>query len=69
MPVGEGHQVAFAARVRRETGLAVMAVGMIARPEHAQSIVASGDADMVELDAGRNLTFVRIVARPASCSV
>jgi NADPH2 dehydrogenase len=52
VPIGEGHQVEFAARVRRETGLPVMAVGMIVRPEHAESIVASGDADMVAIARG-----------------
>ena len=52
VPIGEGHQVEFARTVRQETGLPVMAVGMIFRPEHAENIVASGDADMVALARG-----------------
>ena len=46
---GEGYQVAYAERVRRETGLASMAVGLIRRPEHAEEIVANGSADLVAL--------------------
>lgn len=52
VPIGEGHQVEFAATVRRETGLPVMAVGMIFRPEHADEIVEKGDADMIALARG-----------------
>ena len=52
VPIGEGHQVEFAKTVRQETGLPVMAVGMIYRPEHAENIVASGDADLVALARG-----------------
>jgi 2,4-dienoyl-CoA reductase-like NADH-dependent reductase (Old Yellow Enzyme family) len=52
VPIGEGHQVDFAATVRRETGLPVMAVGMIFRPQHAESIVAEGQADMIALARG-----------------
>jgi len=52
VPIGEGHQVDFAATVRRETGLPVMAVGMIFRPQHAEDIVSKGEADMVALARG-----------------
>lgn len=52
VPVGEGHQVEFAAAVRRETGLPVMAVGMIFRPNHAEAIISNGEADMIALARG-----------------
>lgn len=47
--VGPGYQVAFAARIRRETGLMTGAVGMITTPEQAAGIVANGEADLVLL--------------------
>ncbi|RYE95163.1 MAG: NADH:flavin oxidoreductase/NADH oxidase [Oxalobacteraceae bacterium] len=52
IPVGPGYQVAFAARIRRDTGLPTIAVGMITDPAQAESIVASGQADMVALARG-----------------
>ncbi|WP_134169095.1 NADH:flavin oxidoreductase/NADH oxidase [Paraburkholderia caballeronis] len=48
-----GHQVPYAAQVRRGAGIATMAVGLITEPHHAQRIVADGDADLVAL--GREL--------------
>ncbi|MFC3717150.1 NADH:flavin oxidoreductase/NADH oxidase [Luteimonas soli] len=47
--VGPGYQVPFAARIRREAGVATGAVGLITEPAQAESIVAQGDADMVLL--------------------
>jgi NADPH2 dehydrogenase len=44
-----GYQVGYAARVRQETGLPTGAVGLITAPEHAQAIVAGGQADLVFL--------------------
>lgn len=52
IPVGEGHQVEFAARLKRVTGLPTMAVGMIFDPRHAERIVAEGEADFVALARG-----------------
>ncbi|MGB7757651.1 MAG: NADH:flavin oxidoreductase/NADH oxidase [Salinisphaera sp.] len=49
IPVGPGYQAEFAARVRRETGLATGAVGMITDPVQAEHIVHSGQADCVLL--------------------
>lgn len=49
IPVGPGYQVAFAERIRRETGMLTIAVGMINEAEQAETIVASGQADMVAL--------------------
>ncbi|SDO80102.1 2,4-dienoyl-CoA reductase [Rhodoferax sp. OV413] len=51
-PSGYGFQVPFAAQIRRETGIRTMAVGLIVDPEQAQTIVASGQADIVALGHG-----------------
>ncbi|WNL44817.1 NADH:flavin oxidoreductase/NADH oxidase [Dyella sp. BiH032] len=47
IPLGPGYQVPFAARIRREAGIATAAVGLITEPEQAEHIVAHGEADMV----------------------
>ena len=52
IPVGEGHQVALASRIRREAEIPVIAVGMIYRPAHAAEIIDEGHADMVALARG-----------------
>lgn len=44
-----GYQVPFAARVRREAGVASGAVGRILTPAQAEAIVAEGEADLVLL--------------------
>jgi 2,4-dienoyl-CoA reductase-like NADH-dependent reductase (Old Yellow Enzyme family) len=49
IPVAPGYQVGFAERIRKEAGIAVRAVGMIADPQQAEEIVASGKADMVAM--------------------
>ena len=49
IPLAPGYQVPFAEKVRRETGLTTIAVGLIAEPGHAEEIVASGQADMVAM--------------------
>jgi 2,4-dienoyl-CoA reductase-like NADH-dependent reductase (Old Yellow Enzyme family) len=49
IPLEPGYQVPFAERIRRETGLATIAVGLITEPEQAETIIASGQADMVAL--------------------
>ncbi len=49
IPFGPGYQTPFAATVRREAGVATGAVGMITRPEQAEQIVATGQADAVLL--------------------
>ena len=50
--VGPGYQVALAERIRRESGLPTIAVGMITEAAQAEAIVASGQADMVALARG-----------------
>ena len=52
IPVGPGYQTHFAADIRRETGLATMAVGKITDPIQAEHIVKTGQADMVALARG-----------------
>jgi 2,4-dienoyl-CoA reductase-like NADH-dependent reductase (Old Yellow Enzyme family) len=49
IPIGAGYQVAFAERIRRETGMATGAVGMITAPEQADQIIRTGQADVVLL--------------------
>ena len=52
IPLAPGYQVHFAAKVKKEANIPTMAVGMITEPQHAERIVASGDADMVLLARG-----------------
>ncbi len=52
-PAGPGYQVPFAEKIRREAGIATMAVGLITTPEMAEEIVRNGRADVVAL--GREL--------------
>jgi 2,4-dienoyl-CoA reductase-like NADH-dependent reductase (Old Yellow Enzyme family) len=49
IPVGPGYQTEFSATIRRETGIATGAVGMISEPEQAETIVRTGQADIVLL--------------------
>ncbi len=53
IPIHPGYQVPFASTIRRDTGLATGAVGLISAPDHAEAIIANGDADLVIL--GRSL--------------
>ncbi len=46
---GPGYQVGFAARIRREADIAIGAVGMITDPVQAETILATGQADVVLL--------------------
>jgi 2,4-dienoyl-CoA reductase-like NADH-dependent reductase (Old Yellow Enzyme family) len=52
IPLGPGYQVPFSERVRSETGMTTMAVGLITDFRHADDIVAAGKADMVALARG-----------------
>lgn len=49
IPAGPGYQVAFAERVKRDAGILTGAVGIIVAPQQADTIVRSGQADMVLL--------------------
>jgi 2,4-dienoyl-CoA reductase-like NADH-dependent reductase (Old Yellow Enzyme family) len=48
-PSEPGYNVPIAARVKKEAGIATRTVGLIVKPEHAEEIVANGQADMVSL--------------------
>ena len=48
-PTTPGYNVPLAEKVRREAGIAARAVGLIASPRQAETIVADGKADMVAL--------------------
>lgn len=47
MKVEPGYNVPFAARVRKDAGIATRVGGMIVDPLHAQELVSSGAADMI----------------------
>ncbi len=49
IPFSPGYQVPFAARIRREAGIATGAVGLITTPSQADAIIQSGQADCVLL--------------------
>jgi 2,4-dienoyl-CoA reductase-like NADH-dependent reductase (Old Yellow Enzyme family) len=49
IPVAPGYQVPLARAVKAAVQMPVVAVGLITEPEHAEAIVANGDADLVAL--------------------
>ncbi len=49
IPIGPGYQVEFSEAIRKETGIATGAVGMITEPAQADTILSSEQADMVFL--------------------
>ncbi|TAN04251.1 MAG: NADH:flavin oxidoreductase/NADH oxidase [Rhodanobacteraceae bacterium] len=49
VPVGPGYQVPFAARIRREAGIATATVGLITDARQAEDILQRGDADLIEM--------------------
>ncbi len=49
IPLEPGYQVPYAKRLKAEVGLPTIAVGLITEAEHAEAIVASGEADAVGL--------------------
>ena len=65
IPVAPNYQVPFAARIRREAGVATAAVGLITEPQQADRIVADGEADVVMLarEMLRDPYFPRRAAR------
>lgn len=52
IPLGPSYQVPFAQRLRAETGLPTIAVGLITEAQQADSIIREGQADMVALARG-----------------
>lgn len=53
--VTPGYQIGLAERLRAQTGLPTIAVGLVTEPEQAEAIIARGQADLVAL--GRALLF------------
>jgi 2,4-dienoyl-CoA reductase-like NADH-dependent reductase (Old Yellow Enzyme family) len=49
IPFGPGYQVEFAATIRREADIATGTVGMISEPAQAETIISTGQADIVLL--------------------
>jgi 2,4-dienoyl-CoA reductase-like NADH-dependent reductase (Old Yellow Enzyme family) len=49
IPLGPGYQTPFAERIRRETGILTGAVGMITAAEQADTILRTGQADLIVL--------------------
>ena len=49
IPIGPGYQTPFAERIRRDTGILTGAVGMITAAEQADTILRTGQADVVVL--------------------
>ncbi len=49
IPIGPGYQVPFAEQVRRDAGIATGAVGMITNATQADTIIRTGQADLVFL--------------------
>jgi 2,4-dienoyl-CoA reductase-like NADH-dependent reductase (Old Yellow Enzyme family) len=49
IPVAPGYQVGFSQQIRNEAQVKTRAVGMIADPDQAEEILASGKADMIAM--------------------
>jgi 2,4-dienoyl-CoA reductase-like NADH-dependent reductase (Old Yellow Enzyme family) len=49
IPAGPGYQVPFAEVIRRDAAIATAAVGMITSPAQAETVIRSGQADLVLL--------------------
>lgn len=49
IPIGPGYQVVLARAVRQAVKIPVMAVGLITDPEQAETILATGDADLIAI--------------------
>ncbi len=49
VPRGFGFQVPYAAEIRRDTGLATMAVGLIIGPHQAEAVLEAGEADLIAI--------------------
>ena len=55
VPRGLGFQVPYAERVRKEAGIATMAVGIILEAQQAEAILQNGQADLIAV--GRQSQF------------
>ncbi len=52
VPRVPGFQAGYASEIRRETGMPVIAVGMITAAGHAEALLQNGDADLIALARG-----------------
>jgi len=71
IPLGPGYQVPFAARIRREAGIATGAVGLITESDQAARIVAQDEADIVLIarESLRDPYFPRRAAQELGASL
>jgi 2,4-dienoyl-CoA reductase-like NADH-dependent reductase (Old Yellow Enzyme family) len=49
IPFGPGYQVAFAERIKKDTGILTSAVGLITEAQQAEAILERGEADLILL--------------------
>jgi 2,4-dienoyl-CoA reductase-like NADH-dependent reductase (Old Yellow Enzyme family) len=52
IPLAPGYNVPLAHKVKSETGIVTMAVGLVTKARQAEEIVASGQADLIALARG-----------------
>jgi len=52
IPFAPGYNVPFGEKVKKESGMATMSVGMITRPQQAEDIVSGGKADLIAIARG-----------------
>ena len=52
IPLGPNYQVPFADRIKSETGITTIAVGLITEAEQAEAITFTGQADAIALARG-----------------
>lgn len=52
IPFAPGYNVPFAEKVKKESGMTAMSVGMITKPKQAEDIVSSGKADLIAIARG-----------------
>lgn len=71
VPNTPGYQVPFAARIRREAGIATGAVGLITEAKQAQDILDRGDADLIVMarELLRDPYFPRRAARELGAKI
>lgn len=71
IPLGPGYQVPFAARIRREAGIATGAVSLITESDQAARIVAQDEADIVLIarESLRDPYFPRRAAQELGASL
>lgn len=55
IPRGYGFQVSYADEIRKQAGIATIAVGLILHPQQAEDILAQGHADLIAI--GREALF------------